>query len=132
MILGISLSIALGDTLGRFAKHFWQRPRPFEAGIDAIQRSGAGGFSFPSNHAVNMFCTAFFLSSFFPKGRWVFISIAFLVAYSRVYNGVHYPLDVICGGMLGSFCGILGAEVTKKAISKFERTLEMRKRKDHG
>lgn len=66
IFLGLGVSMGLADKIGSFMKHYWLRVRPFEAGIDAIQRSPASGYSFPSNHAVNMFCMAFFIR-FFSK-----------------------------------------------------------------
>lgn len=129
IFIGLALSQGLGDKIGSIGKHFWQRPRPFEIPeLETIQRSAAGGFSFPSNHALNMFCVAYFLSVFFPRGRWVFFVCAFLVAMSRVYNGVHFPFDVISGGVLGVFVGLLGATITKKIISR----LMKEKKVSHG
>lgn len=131
IFIGLGVSIGLADKIGNIGKHFWQRPRPFQTTMEVIQRSGAGGFSFPSNHAVNMFCMAFFFSTFFPKYRWFFFSAATLVAFSRVYNGVHYPFDVIAGAALGTFIGIFGAELTLRAVRKVEDFTNRRKKKQH-
>jgi undecaprenyl-diphosphatase len=57
--------------------------------------------SFPSAHAMNWFSGAMLLYLFYPK-RWVwFFTIAFLVALSRVYVGVHYPSDLVAGAVIG-------------------------------
>jgi undecaprenyl-diphosphatase len=115
---GLILSLALSDWVGAQIKKTVMRERPFETNIEIIQRSGAGGYSFPSNHAINMFCAAMFLSYFFPRYRWAFFVAATLVSFSRVYNGVHYPSDVLFGGLLGALFGYAGAKLTEKIIDK--------------
>jgi undecaprenyl-diphosphatase len=61
-------------------------------------------FSFPSSHATNMFTGALILSYVYPRWKIGLVVIAALVAYSRIYVGVHYPLDVAGGTMLGIIC----------------------------
>ena len=58
-------------------------------------------YSFPSTHAANIFAGAFFMSQPFRRLAPVFYAIAAVVAYSRVYIGIHYPLDVIGGAGIG-------------------------------
>jgi undecaprenyl-diphosphatase len=58
-------------------------------------------YSFPSSHAVNIFAAAFFLSQPFRRLTPLFYGIAAVVAYSRVYIGIHYPLDVVGGAGIG-------------------------------
>jgi len=69
----------------------------------------SGGFSFPSSHAVNHAGLAVFLWLFFrkPKKSWpyLFLFWAFAIGYSQVYVGVHYPMDVIAGFMIGGVIG---------------------------
>ncbi len=130
--LGMAISLGLGDKLGSLGKHYWQRARPFETIAEAIQRSPAGGYAFPSNHALNMFCLAFFVAPLFPKARWPLLTLAFLVAYSRVYNGVHYPMDVLVGGTFGALIGTSGAEVTKKMLRKIDERNNAKRSEHHG
>jgi undecaprenyl-diphosphatase len=64
-----------------------------------------GSFSMPSNHAANMFALATLLTCFYTR-HWIwFYSIAVLVAFSRVYVGVHYPADIIAGAVVGAAVG---------------------------
>ena len=63
--------------------------------------------SFPSNHAANSFAAAAFFAHFYPERRWLYYTIAALVAFSRVYVGVHYPIDVLAGAILGFLCAFI-------------------------
>jgi len=62
-------------------------------------------FSFPSNHAMNMFTAATVLSYFYQKYSGYFFGFAALIGFSRIYVGVHYPLDIIGGAVFGIILG---------------------------
>lgn len=128
MFLLLGLSLGLSDALGGIAKRYWLRPRPFTAEVDFIQRSAAGGYSFPSNHSMNMFCAAVFLSMLFPRFRIAFFAFAFLVALSRIYNGVHYPSDVIGGALIGSFFGFVGAKIALQINQRIEKGFKKKRK----
>ena len=64
------------------------------------------GHSFPSGHAATSFACATVLAAAAPRWRVAFYSLAVLIAFSRLYNGVHFPLDVIAGAVLGVAIGI--------------------------
>lgn len=57
--------------------------------------------SFPSGHSSSSFACAFVLSRFAPRLTVPLFVLAALIAYSRVYVGVHYPLDVVAGALFG-------------------------------
>ena len=63
--------------------------------------SKGGKYSFPSNHAANSFVFATVLSYFYDKNRISLYILASTIAFSRVYVGVHYPLDIIFGSIIG-------------------------------
>ncbi len=104
-------------------KPLFLRVRPYDAGLpfEVFVRVGRlSGTSFPSSHSLTAACLATFFALQFPRLRWAFAVMAFLIAYSRVYNGVHYPTDVFAGSALGAVFGW----VTSLAYSHLARYLE--------
>ncbi len=86
------------------------RPRPcrVEAGIAGVRTHGARCShrgSFPSSHAANVAAVAALLALRYRRARLPAGLIAFMVGYSRVYLGVHYPSDVAGGWLLGALLG---------------------------
>lgn len=64
-------------------------------------------YSFPSSHAANSFAAATLFSFFYPGRKIMFITLALVICFTRIYVGVHYPFDVIAGAVLGILCAIL-------------------------
>ncbi|HEX9917364.1 MAG TPA: phosphatase PAP2 family protein [candidate division Zixibacteria bacterium] len=75
-------------------------------------------FSFPSSHATNLFSSSFLFSYFYRRWTSIFLMIALLVSYSRIYVGVHYPLDVL-GGMVLGFLVTLLVLIAYKSLEKY-------------
>ena len=88
------------------------RARPFEASVltRVIDRRPLT-YSFPSGHAATAFAGAATLSWIWPNGRLVLWPLAAMVALSRIYVGVHYPLDVLGGAVLGLSCAWVARRV---------------------
>ena len=89
-------------------KNLFQRPRPFE-GIPELMVliKRPSGFSFPSGHASTSFACAWVLMSMEKKFAVPGLILAALIAFSRVYVGVHYATDVIAGAVVGIISGII-------------------------
>jgi len=116
-LVTLAAIVGLNDIITHHVlKAIVQRPRPCVSLPDVILHAGCStSFSFPSNHASNMFTAATFSSLCFKNSVLFAFLIAFLVAYSRVYLGVHYPADVLAGAVWGLFMGGLGYLLYLKA-----------------
>lgn len=136
-LLTVGIMMALSDQLSsNVIKPLVARPRPCnDAVIGAQVRSLLGycrdSFSFTSSHAVNHFCIATFiiytLKPYWGKLVYLFWLWAFSIIYGQVYVGVHFPVDVFCGSLLGLLLGwsfarmynrYVGMPVIKKSINK--------------
>lgn len=100
------LAVGLADNGSyRLFKPLFARSRPAQSGLAVKLRVQAhSGLSFPSNHAANSFAAAAVITSIYAPAGWLVFPLAFVVAYSRVYVGVHFPLDVTAGALWGLFC----------------------------
>lgn len=79
------------------------RARPFVTHPELDVRGGRGGKpSFPSSHATNSFLAATLIGFCYRRLRIPAFSAAAIVGLSRVYNGMHYPSDVLAGAVLGT------------------------------
>ena len=100
----IIISVGLADaTSAQILKPFFARLRPSHELTEGIRiLMGKGGqYGFVSSHAANVFAAAVVFGYFYPLYKSTYFIIAALVAFSRVYVGVHYPADIIFGGLLG-------------------------------
>lgn len=95
-------------------KPWIMRPRPCRV-MDVHLLVGCGaGYSFPSSHAANLFGQALFFGMLYKKYLPYLAGFSFLVGVSRIFVGVHYPLDVIAGLTLGVLAGAPAARVLWK------------------
>ena len=120
LVGGAGLCILLADRISVMAfKEVFQRYRPThntEIGdlVHTVLKPNGeeyrgGLYGFVSSHAANYGAIAtylFFLFRKFSKWWWLLFFWAALIAYSRVYLGVHYPADIFCGGLLGFAIGM--------------------------
>ena len=97
LALSVVASVATADLLAGFIKLVVPRHRPFEHQIGPSEKT----HSFPSGHSATSFAAATALTYFAPRYRAAFYTLAALIALSRLYNGVHYPTDVVAGAVLG-------------------------------
>ena len=132
VLLFIVLAVTLADQISvQLFKNIVQRLRPCHEpslqGLVHIVNGECGGmYGFVSSHATNSFNVAL-ISLLLIRNKWYTAGIilwAAVVGYSRIYLGVHYPGDVICGSILGA---VIGWSIYKLYILTDKRILQQRK-----
>jgi undecaprenyl-diphosphatase len=115
LALGALLTWAVDVLVSGLVKPLILRPRPFEALSDAIVRiPKPASTSFPSGHSTDAFFLASFLAVLYPRLWPLYYTVAVLIAFSRVYLGVHYPGDVLAGAVIGAGLGVFAASSLKR------------------
>ncbi|KPL01335.1 MAG: hypothetical protein AMJ91_00210 [candidate division Zixibacteria bacterium SM23_73_3] len=117
LVLGITLSDQVCNTI---LKPLVGRVRPCNV-LENVHLlvNCTRAFSFPSSHATNIFTGMILFSFVYRKLRIALLTIAVLVAYSRVYVGAHYPFDVVAGTALGILCALIIIVLFKLLSRKF-------------
>lgn len=118
--LQVFISIALAYILANLIiKNVVARPRPYEVYADLIPLVGKPhDTSFPSGHAVSAFAaaTAVFMNN--KKFGVLALIIALMISFSRLYNRVHFPTDVLAGAAIGIIMAILVCRLIYPAAEK--------------
>ena len=102
------LTVLVADTSNFVLKEVFDRERPNVryAEPEPLMRAPSSN-SFPSGHAATSFAAATVIGAAAPRLRAPLYVLAALIAWSRVYIGVHYPLDVVAGALYGLALGLL-------------------------
>jgi undecaprenyl-diphosphatase len=123
-VLFLAFTVGTNDSLiCNTLKHAIARPRPFvtlpqarlyghigkgyippeidEHGVNLAAHKGNHN-SMPSAHAANLFAATMVLFLFYRKSLWLTLPLALAVSFSRLYNGVHYPSDLLAGALIGA------------------------------
>lgn len=122
LILALALTITLADQLSSgLLKPLVARLRPshepsLQGLVHLINNYTGGRFGFASSHAANSFAVAAFLGLIYKNKRFSYIIIAWAIlnSYSRIYVGVHYPLDIIAGALIGIMAAYISFYILKR------------------
>jgi undecaprenyl-diphosphatase len=134
-IMGL-IAIIITDIAISILKIVISEPRPFIT-LKSVHLlvSENDPFSFPSGHSGNIFALAVSLGLnwTFKIGKksikliWVLIPIAFIIGFSRIYIGVHYPFDVLIGALIGITGGLIATNIGTKYLNNHEKTHALKK-----
>ncbi len=124
--ISLIIAIVISDQISvHFFKNVFLRYRPchninIKNIVHLVNNRCGGQYGFVSSHASNFFTLATTVSLIFKQKKISFLmfAIALLVSYSRIYLGVHYPLDILGGALLGITTGIITSYFIKKIIIK--------------
>ena len=127
LVVVIVLMITFTDQITNLFKHGFERSRPCrEEGVKEFMRYIAprcGRYGFFSGHSSNTMAVAVFagllLKPYYKKLIFLLLFWSAIVAYSRIYVGVHYPLDIICGMTFGALSGYLFYKLQKYLVKRF-------------
>ncbi|MFV0540203.1 MAG: phosphatase PAP2 family protein [Aestuariibaculum sp.] len=126
-IVVVALMITFTDQITNVFKRTFQRPRPCGETdlIDQIRFIAVrcGKYGFFSGHSSNSMAAAIFagltLRPYYKNLIFILLLWSAIVAYSRIYVGVHYPLDLVCGLAFGVISGFLFYKLGQYLIKKY-------------
>lgn len=113
VLVMVAVADGAGELLADLGKLVVPRHRPFEHQLGPPSST----HSFPSGHTTTSFACATVLSALVPRWRVPLFALAALIGLSRIYNGMHYPTDVLAGAALG----VLTARLLLAAIRRRSR-----------
>lgn len=100
------IAIIFGQLMDELLKYIFLRPRPYMVLQGVHQLASVDNASFPSGHATEIFIGCVILGKKYGY-MILFLILAFIISFSRIYLGVHYPTDVIAGALLGIVISLL-------------------------
>ncbi|GGF98665.1 undecaprenyl-diphosphatase [Paenibacillus aceti] len=107
MVIVALAAACIGFGAGEVLSHLFYRDRPFVAMEVHQLISHAANASFPSNHSIGSFVIATAICLYRHKDGILWLPLASLIAFSRIWNGVHFPSDVVGGALIGVISAIL-------------------------
>ncbi|AFQ15703.1 Bacitracin transport permease protein BCRC [Bacillus thuringiensis HD-771] len=113
------LACCLAFAFNRFIGLLFYRERPFVSHLNINQLvEHTANASFPSDHATSAFAIAITLYMYEKRLGRVFLLLAVFISFSRIWVGVHYPLDVLIGAILGILWALISHYIIQTKIKK--------------
>jgi undecaprenyl-diphosphatase len=128
LLLSVGVLILVTDQVTNLFKYGFERLRPCHTpeiqNVMRLVKKGCGGmYGYFSGHASNSFALATYFSMIFSarfsKIQYLLFFIAALIAYSRVYIGVHFPIDIISGALFGSLWAFVFFKLSSRIYERF-------------
>ena len=132
LALGVitALTTFLADALSFLAKDATHRTRPFVAHHQIHPLYVVHSSSFPAGHAATAFAGAVLLAMLAARLAPAFLLLATLIGLSRIYDGVHYPTDVLAGAALGALVGAGAAAAVRVFCPRLDSPSRRNVRRD--
>ncbi|MBE7117753.1 undecaprenyl-diphosphatase [Bacillus paranthracis] len=107
MVIQAMVAFVIAEVIGKIAGKFHLNYQPFAVLPDVNKLvDHAVDNSFPSDHTILFFSICFSFSLVRKKAGWLWLILAFCVAISRIWVGVHYPFDVAVGALIGCISAV--------------------------
>lgn len=127
LMITAALMITFTDQMTNVFKRGFERLRPCRTeGVKEFMRSISiycGKYGFFSGHSSNSMAVSVFggllLRQHYKNLIFILLFCSFIIAYSRIYLGVHYPLDIVCGLTFGAISGFIFYKLAKYLLKRF-------------
>lgn len=99
-------------------RFIWDRARPFVSNPVNLLINHSPSSSFPSGHATFFFALSYLIYLYNKKIGLLFLIASFLISISRVFCGIHWPLDILAGALVGILSALIIKKIFEKLFSK--------------
>ena len=108
VVQAFSAAILSRFVITNIIRWLFPRPRPFvELHFNPLINQNPAEASFPSGHAAFYFAVSIIIYSYNKKAGFLFFLASFLISFSRIFCGLHWPSDILGGAVIGIISGII-------------------------